>query len=412
MYSDNDLVNFIKTHSSYDLRISGNGRWLDQKCTPDVISTISDCIVDYYESTGKNSFSSQDIWHSDYAEKYVSDVFKKPNVNSSKATSEYNKFFMQPMETLAYAGVLTKTKIKNRNIYKIENLDLLKYCALREKNSLKFLAEYITKVMKDSGLYYCFDNFFNLQTANSYFDLKDAYSNFIIAHTKINGKVEVNRIFAKVINPLAYVKNSVGSERGRKSKDVITFDMLMYNRENFRDLWNSKPKGKTRKEHANSQTADARHYAKTKVLGIYLINRAKKYVRRYNVEFNGGMPEISMYSSGVPGNQVHHIFPVEHFPMIADYFENLICIDPSQHFYYAHPNNDTHRINKDFQALLLVAKSETIEKDYACSRKFYDFGKFITVLKTGYSDNSFDNIPNLDFNCLRASIMRYYSTGC
>ena len=80
--------------------------------------------------------------------------------------------------------------------------------------------------------------------------------------------------------------------------------------------------------------------------------------------------------------------------------------------YHAHPGNDTHRIDKDYQVLLLVAKSETIESDYAASRGFYDFDKFITVLKTGYSDASFDSIPNLDFAALRASIMRYYSTGC
>lgn len=412
MYLDCDVVNFIKSHPSYDLRVSGNGRWLDQKCTPDVLSIVCDCIVDFYESTGNSSFTSQDIWHSDYTRDNVFDVFKKPDVNSPKAVAEYNKFFMQPMEALAYAGALSKSKKGANNLYTIENLDLLKYCALREKNSLKFLVEYITKVMKDSGLYGYFINFFRYQDADTFFELKDAYTRFIIANTKINGETETWRIFTKVINPLAYSKNSLGSERGRISKDVITFDMLMYNRENFRDLWNFKPKGLTRKEYASSSAGTAVSSSRTAALRSYLVNKAKKYVKEYNMDYNGGMPELSRDSDGTPGNQAHHIFPAEHFPTISYFVENLICLNPNQHLYHAHPANDTHRIDKDYQVLLLVAKSETIENDYASSRGFYDFDKFITVLKTGYSDASFDSVPNLDFVALRASIMKYYSTGC
>lgn len=33
--------------SDYDIRKSGNGRWIDQKCTADVVTIISDFIYDY-----------------------------------------------------------------------------------------------------------------------------------------------------------------------------------------------------------------------------------------------------------------------------------------------------------------------------------------------------------------------------
>lgn len=250
------------------------------------------------------------------------------------------------------------------------------------------------------------------QDSDSFFKLKDAYTNFIISNTKINGKTETWRIFTKVLNPLAYMHNSCGSVRGLISKDVITFDILMYNRQNFRDLWCSKPKSLTRKEYAASHAKSAIDSSRTTALRSYLVNKAKKYVKQYNIDYNGGLPEISKYSDGTPGNHAHHIFPAELYPSISYYVENLICLSPNQHLYHAHPNNDTHRIDNDYQVLLLVAKSETIEKDYLNNRGFYDFDKFIFVLQTGYKDASFGSIHSLDFDSLRASIMRYYSTGC
>ena len=50
-----------------DIRKSNNGRWLDQKCTYDVISIIADSILEYTNSSLDIEFTVNDIWQSDYA---------------------------------------------------------------------------------------------------------------------------------------------------------------------------------------------------------------------------------------------------------------------------------------------------------------------------------------------------------
>ncbi len=61
-------------------------------------------------------------------------------------------------------------------------------------------------------------------------------------------RLSVIEFFIKVLNPLAYFKNSCGTEKGRLSEQNITYDMLMYNRNNFRDIYSDKPKGRYKKK--------------------------------------------------------------------------------------------------------------------------------------------------------------------
>ena len=45
--TEEDLNKCIQIHD-YDIRKTGNARWIDQKCTPDVLCIIADCIFEYY----------------------------------------------------------------------------------------------------------------------------------------------------------------------------------------------------------------------------------------------------------------------------------------------------------------------------------------------------------------------------
>ena len=63
--TDKDILEFINTHD-YDVRKTGNARWIDQKCTADVICIISDCVLNYYQENGDVEFTSRDIWYSKY----------------------------------------------------------------------------------------------------------------------------------------------------------------------------------------------------------------------------------------------------------------------------------------------------------------------------------------------------------
>lgn len=107
MLVQQDIINFCNNYN-YDIRLTGNGRWIDQKCAADVVNIIADCIYNYAIENPNGIFTTPDIWHYDYAVQNVEAIFKKPGVESVAAKNEYDKFFQQPMEMLAHAQVLTK----------------------------------------------------------------------------------------------------------------------------------------------------------------------------------------------------------------------------------------------------------------------------------------------------------------
>lgn len=335
MLTQQSIRDFL-AQSDYDIRESGNGRWIDQKCTPDVVCAVADFICNYVAddpSPGSCPFTSKEIWHSEYASQYVEAVFKKPAPKNKNAKHEYDKFFQQPMEMFANAKILLKTKQGRRNIYQVNRLDILEYIALRERNALTFLKLYIEKVLHDSELSQDFDRFFQAPSKSSYRAIKSTFYAFTIQYTKINKDLECGRIFTKVINPLAYFYNTCGTDRGNLSKAPITYDMLMYNRPNFRDIYADKPKGVTRKEYAVTHPIEINEdYYR------YQSNKATRFLRIFNDQTRNGQTEhLEPAHLLDKATHMHHIFPKSLYPEISFYLENIIALTPTQHLNYAHP---------------------------------------------------------------------------
>lgn len=425
--NEQDIEVFLN-QTDYDIRKTGNARWIDQKCTPDVVTIVADCIVNYVSQSPSLSsedvvtvvadyvvgyaseetvFSSVDIWHNEYTVINVESLFKKPNPDEKKARNEYDKFFQQPMEMLSYAGVLNKHKIKNRNFYSIKNRELLDFIALREKNALTFLKIYIHKVLIDSNMWEMFEVFFKKQDAQTYAYLKTKFAEFIIKHTPIKGETECFRIFTKVLNPLAYTYNIQGTEKGRLSRHKITYDMLMYNRDNFRDIYANKPKEFTRRQYAEQQGISlTSNYTK------YLSQKAKRVIRTFNDTYRGGITEVTdiNHTQDVATN-IHHIFPESAFPQISAVLENLIALTPTQHYNYAHPLGNTQIVDESFQHLCLLAKIHSIESNLKSNieETIYDFEKLIFVLVEGFSDTTFNEIDDMDFERVIQKINFRYS---
>ena len=117
--------------------------------------------------------------------------------------------------------------------------------------------------------------------------MKDAYTQFTINYTPINGATECGRIFTKVLNPLACKYRKCGTERGHISKDIITQDMIMYNQRNWRDILSEKPKDMTRIEYEITLPKPSEDCMTT-----YRINRAKKNLRRFNDQYRNGKTEV------------------------------------------------------------------------------------------------------------------------
>lgn len=396
---------------NYDIRVSRNGRWIDQKCTPDVIWSVADFILDYVDNVGAE-FNAGDIWHSEYAKQTIAETYSKPGTDEETAENEYDKVFSQPLCMFCYAGILRDISTNSRHKYVIENRDVLEYIARNDIYALRFLHTYIEKVLIDSNLYHYFQEFFDKQDKAHFGKLKQAFIDFYHKYTSIQKDYEPKRIFPKVLNPLAFKYKKKGTIRGHISSDVIKKSDMMYNRDNFRDVYSEKPKGVSRQEWLTLHPEIDRRE------GYFeqMMSRAKKNLRAFNDLSRNKISELTQFNDEhtdmIAATQMHHIFPKNEFPEIMYYIENLIALTPNQHFGYAHPNNNTQIIDIAAQEALLIAKTYSIRKNLTddTEETIYEFCKLLTVLSIGLEDESILEIASNDFNDVLHSIKYHYQT--
>lgn len=384
-----------------DIRKMTDARFLDQKCTPDVVCFIAECIVNSIKLN--QSFTKEDIWNDQYFIRQSQAVFGKPAPTDHSAAREYDKFIGQPLRLLSYAKILNLTKTNRRNYYKINKYDILEYISRREYNAFEFLSAYVDKLLTDSNLMRFFDTYKNAHKNNSisqevYKELKTNFEKYIHGNTKINNKYEPARIFPKILNVYA-VKNGLrGSISGHISKNVFVYSDLMYNRVNWRDV--NKAKSKTRQQSAQNSIITTQR----QIYNAYIVQRAKNTLKR----IQKSVSELhDQYGSGI-ATHAHHIFPGSLFPQIAAYLENLILLTAAQHTQRAHPNGNTQIIDRSYQQACLLSKANTIEDSIQkVGPRDYSKSNFLYVIKEGF------NLPqewssNLSFDQIRDEIVLYY----
>lgn len=383
----NDFLNGF----DFDVRKTQDARFMDQKVLPDVLSAVSECVIEFLGDDIEKEFTKNDIWYSEYAQNLITGSFNKPNLKD--ADSEYNKFFAMPLKTLGYSKVLNETKKGRTNVYTINRFDILEYISLRERNALNFLDIYLSKVIQDSGLHVAFDNFFEQQDKNSLENLRETLFKFYFKNTSIKKEIEPPRIFNKIINILAFKKKLKGTIGGRVSNITLPIEEIRYNRINWRDI--GKDKGITR-EAFKEQLQDK---VELKEFYQYSIQKAKKFVRQLHP-----YSEIHKFEA-YPGLQAHHIFMQSDFPEIADCPENIICLTPNQHYFRAHPNNKTSIIDENYQIICLISKLDSIEINFRNGKSDYSLADFVDVLNTGYRTDYFKH--EMDFEELKHQIMNF-----
>ena len=397
------LKQFLDAHN-YDVRVTGNGRWIDQKCAFDTVCFVSDCIVDYLRDGGTQPFDSPQIWHREYSIENVMRLFGKPDPTTRSTLDEYNKFFRQPLKMLSAAGILSEEKVGSTIHFKVENMDVLEYIALRERNSFDFICMYIEKTLKDSGLWDAFASFFDEQTQDRYDHVKTQFENFCMKYTPINTKVEADRIFIKVLNQLACKYHKHGTIRGRLSKTNITFQDIVYNKTNWYDDLNGKEKNVARGDYHTQDTPSATY--------DYQVTRAMKNLRHFIETYYDGEPEVKdRFSIGHKASAMHHIFPRSKFPQLAMYYENLIALTTAQHMQEAHPGGNTRKIDETFQYMCLIAKTDSIRKNLLrldAAPILYSFEDFMFVLDTGLDTDYFGGINDCDFDAVVQGISMNY----
>jgi hypothetical protein len=387
----------------FDVRKSKDARFMDQKVTPDVLSIIADCVLNF-DADRNIEFTKDDIWNDNYFNTNVKGVFNKPDAQNETTRQEYDKFTSQPLRTLAYSGVLEMRKSGNKNLYKIANKSILEFIGMKERNAYIFLFHYLEKVLSDSNLLRFFEDFkvkcIDGTIDNAEFqDLKTRFQRFIIGNTPINGTTEVNRIFPKILNVYSCENNIEGTIKGRLSKRQIYYTDLMYNRPNWRDIDKNKGISRTEaiSEHENLMIEQNEAYSD------YQVQKAMNMVRKMYTQ-----SEVTDQWSNGEATQIHHIFPKADFPKLAHYLENLIKLTPTQHYTKAHPSNKTQQINKDYQLVCLLAKTDSIEQSLNKGEFVYRKESLIYVVNIGLTENL---EIDLDFRTIKRELSRIYNAA-
>ena len=397
------LQEFMGRHD-YDIRKTGNGRWIDQKCAFDTVCFVADCIVDYLRAGGAVPFESPQIWRRDYSKGNVMRLFGKPDPTIRATMDEYNKFFRQPLKMLSAAGVLSEEKTGNSIKFGVQNRDVLEYVALRERNALDFMCMYIEKTLKDSGLWDGFASFFDMQTKEWYDEVKQRFEQFCFRHTPIKTKAEADRIFIKVLNQLAFKYRTRGTIKGKLSKNIIVLQDIVYNKTNWYDNLTGKDKNVARGEHGKpKETSETYNYQ---------VRRAMRNLQHFIDTYYSGEPEVrDRFSIGHKASAMHHIFPRHRFPELAMYYENLIALTTAQHMQEAHPGGNTQQVDKMFQYTCLIAKADNIRRNLMGldgAPVFYSFDDFMYVLDTGLQTDYFSNVEERDFDAVLLGIEMNY----
>ena len=406
--TDNEVIEFLNSRN-YDIRISHNARWIDQKCTPDVTWSIADFVLNYADNV-KDTFTVKEIWTSEYAKLTIAETYSKPGTDEATAENEYDKVFSQPLAMFCYAGILEDICRGKRHLYRIKNRELLEYIARNDIYALRFLYNYIEKVLRDSGLFDKVEAYFNFQDKIHFNLLKSAFIDFYHTYTPVQYDYEPKRIFTKVLNPLAFRYGKRGTEHGKMSANRITKSDMMYNRDNFRDVYSEKPKEVSRQDWlVLHPEIDVRN-------GYFeqMMTSSKRILRQYITAVRSGISELTQFVNEFedrqPATQLHHIFPKNEFPEIMHFLENLIALTPNQHYGFAHPNNNTQMIDITAQKILLVAKTCSIKANVTSELEdhIFTFENLLYVLSVGWEDSSVLEIENNNFCEVLHAITYHY----
>ena len=386
-------INEFLTQFDFDIRKSKDARFIDQKCTPDIVCFMADCVLNMIAT--KPTFVINDIWETQYFIQNSRVVFNKPWANDKKAKNEYNKVLSQPLKLLAYSKILNVSKIKGSLTFSVNNEELLDYISRKDRNAYNFLYCYFSKVLKDSGFLKNLEEYkteYSKGLNNARENLYDKYFRFISGNTPTRSKLDIRRMFHKILNIYAVEHNLPGS----KGKFTMTFSETMYNKKNWRDV--NKEKSITRQETLSSQDIE-----KQEIINAYYVQKAIALIRKTHKE-----SEVNDQWGNGEATQVHHIFSRSNFPELAHYVENLILLTATQHNTKAHPSNRTQQINKDYQLTCLLAKSDSIEKSLNKGEFVYRKESFIFVINTGLVVELSDK---LDFVTIKTELTKIYNAA-
>lgn len=371
---------FADLNVSYALPTNASYRFIDQKCTPDIIQVCAQS-VRALSADDQAGFTRKSLQATSEFHTHMTHYFGKPDPMHPDVQNEFDKGLSQPLKLLTFAGVLRESRFGRSMLYRVENPVVIDFVSQNSMNAYSFLVDYIKAVLVDNNQMQYFQSYRQSRHTND--DLKALERNFFpfaVRALKLGSRgggqplIEYGRIFPKIINPLAVYWAIPGRARGAVSSSTFTFADLMYNRPNWRDA--GKAKNKPRASVAASDALKA-NYRRAEVA------RAKRDV----LSFHGRTSEVNDSLNAGEATQSHHIFPESTFPGIAAVRENLIALTASQHYQRAHPGNKTSQIDEAYQRTCILSKIDSIELALAEGSAFYTVEGLVAVLNSGFGWN-------------------------
>lgn len=366
----------------FDSSKAGGARWIDQKVTAGNLAQIASAVCACTDIHNLETFTRHDIQQVSSLSSALCREYGKPRLDNKNAANEYDKFISQNLNTLSHAGVLSSKLVNgSRRIYRVENRDVLVAISGDEQQARIFLISYLKWVLQQFNWWSNFEAYINSNhDQDAMQTLKAKFTTLLIDTMKLGSRgsknpgIEAGRIFAKVVNPIAYAEMIPGIERGRVMKYPPSVFELTYNRPNWRDSANRKPKQLTRMEYSELKEQAAKSSVEQK-----LKSEVMRDVRKYH-NFVAEVPNFT----NVKATHVHHIFPASTFPELANVPENMIALTPGQHLGEAHPNGNTSAIDPVYQRTCLGFKLESIKLSIQKNDGMYSYENFCKVLTVGW----------------------------
>lgn len=355
------------------------GIHFEQKITPDLLWCVAQAILSIIESNDSKVFSDKEIRTSQVFDSLMRDYFSKPG-QEKDTENEYNKVSSYQLGLLTYSCVLKQVGQRPKQ-YQVEEMEILKFIASNELNSIKFLGLYVDKFLKDNKLLEIFKNYKEQPILSNYIKAKVEYLNWARANTKVKGLDPRHsyRVFNKIFNIFAYTHRLPGELKARVIRGICPYFFLVYNQPNFRDV--RKPPGMSRR-------AFYRLFIKEASKRVQLQIRVRHAKQEVKEKHQGSEVQESKwgYEKDV-GMAAHRILMESEYPEFASFRENVIVLTPGQHFSFAHPRGNTQIVDEKFQLVCLLAKLKSIEHSINKKDSFYKLKNLILILNKRFNWN-------------------------
>jgi len=355
------------------------GIHFEQKITPDLLWCIAQVILSITGDNNSMIFSDKEIRTSRVFDSLMKDYFSKPG-QEKDTENEYNKISSYQLGLLTYSCVLKQVGQRPKQ-YQIEEIEILRFIASSELNSIKFLGFYVDKFLKDNRLLEILKNYEKQPIQSNYIKAKAEYLKWARINTKVRGldPKHSNRVFNKIFNIFTYTHKLPGELRARIMHGTCPYFFLIYNQPNFRDI--KKPFGISRHVFYKSFVIKADKRVQIQIR----VRQVKQEVKERHQ--NSEVQELKWGYKKDIGIAAHRILMESEYPEFAFFRENVIVLTPGQHFSFAHPKGNTQMVDEKFQIVCLLAKLKSIEYSINKKDSFYKLKNLILILNKRFNWN-------------------------